>query len=73
MSENKKGLKERQRERQMKKQRSEEAQQKRREAKPKKDSRRLSKKKIFLAISLIVIILGAIFVWQFGIKHFMTI
>jgi len=73
MSKNKKRLKERQHERQMKQQKSEEAQQKRREAKPKKNSRQLSKKKIFLTISLIVIILGVILVWQFSIKHFMTI
>ena len=73
MSKNKKRLKERQHERQMKQQRSGEAQQKRREAKPQKNSRQFPKKKPFLAISLIVVIFVVILVWQFNIKNFTTI
>jgi parallel beta-helix repeat protein len=73
MPKNKKGVKERQHDRQTKQQRSAAAQQKRIETKIKKNSRQLSKKKIFLAISLIVIILGVILVWQFSTEHSLTI
>ena len=69
----KKDFKEQQRERQIKLQKAEEAKQKRKEAEAKKNPRRLPKKKMFLGILLIVLVVGVILVWQFGIKTYTTI
>ena len=57
----------------MKQQRSDEARRKRRAAKAKNNPRKWPSKKALLAISLIIIVFGAVLVWQLSIKHFTTI
>ncbi|PVX23397.1 MAG: hypothetical protein CW691_10655, partial [Candidatus Bathyarchaeum sp.] len=61
---NKKSLKEKQKERQMKQQRSDEARRKRKATEAKDNPRKWASKKALLAISLIIIVVGAVFVWQ---------
>jgi parallel beta-helix repeat protein len=69
---NKKGWKEKQRERQKKQQSFDEARRKRIKAKAKKSPRKLSKK-VLIAALLIIVVIGAVLIWQLSIKPFITI